>query len=150
MKRRYYGMVTHIDDHVGRLLQSLRDRGLEENTLVLFTSEHGAGGRAVRPEEVSAERKRELLAGETFHFCNEARMGQTKSVCTRTCKYNVTAGDVDELYDLVADPNELVNILSDAAYDDVVRELRDVLMRWMVDTELDRRRHEDLMSQTAW
>ncbi|MCA9920518.1 MAG: sulfatase-like hydrolase/transferase, partial [Anaerolineales bacterium] len=37
----YYGMINHIDDQVGRLLNYLRDRKLLEQTFILFTSDHG-------------------------------------------------------------------------------------------------------------
>jgi len=37
----YYAMISAIDDQVGRLLQALQDLGLEQNTIVLFTSDHG-------------------------------------------------------------------------------------------------------------
>ena len=37
----YYGAVTWVDDTVGEILQSLKDNGLEENTLVVFSSDHG-------------------------------------------------------------------------------------------------------------
>lgn len=37
----YYGMVSLIDDQVGRVLQVLRETGLDENTVVIFTSDHG-------------------------------------------------------------------------------------------------------------
>lgn len=37
----YYAMISAIDDQVGRLMQALQDLGLEENTIVLFTSDHG-------------------------------------------------------------------------------------------------------------
>jgi arylsulfatase A-like enzyme len=37
----YYAMISAIDDQVGRLMQALKDLGLEENTMVLFTSDHG-------------------------------------------------------------------------------------------------------------
>jgi len=37
----YYGMTSYIDDHVGRLLGVLRDMDLEDNTVVIFTSDHG-------------------------------------------------------------------------------------------------------------
>ncbi|SED49727.1 sulfatase family protein [Ruania alba] len=37
----YYGMMTLIDDQVGRILDHLASRGLAENTLVIFTSDHG-------------------------------------------------------------------------------------------------------------
>lgn len=37
----YYAAITCIDDQVGRLMQTLEDQGLEENTLFIFTSDHG-------------------------------------------------------------------------------------------------------------
>ena len=37
----YYGMVKCIDDNIGRLLTTLRQRDLLENTMILFTSDHG-------------------------------------------------------------------------------------------------------------
>lgn len=37
----YYGMINHVDDQVGRLLNFLRQRGLLESTFILFTSDHG-------------------------------------------------------------------------------------------------------------
>jgi arylsulfatase A-like enzyme len=37
----FAAMVTRMDRDVGRLLDALRDRGLEERTLVMFTSDNG-------------------------------------------------------------------------------------------------------------
>ncbi|MCK4282674.1 MAG: sulfatase-like hydrolase/transferase, partial [Candidatus Brocadiae bacterium] len=37
----YYGMVAMIDDNVARLLDALRAKGVEENTVVVFVSDHG-------------------------------------------------------------------------------------------------------------
>ncbi|MFI3285115.1 MAG: sulfatase-like hydrolase/transferase [Rikenellaceae bacterium] len=39
--REYFGMVKCIDDNVGRILDYLDDNGLTENTIVVFTSDHG-------------------------------------------------------------------------------------------------------------
>lgn len=36
-----YGMVSLIDASVGRILDTLRDAGLDDNTIVVFTSDHG-------------------------------------------------------------------------------------------------------------
>jgi len=36
-----YGMITLIDDCIGRVLKSLDELGLSENTIVCFTSDHG-------------------------------------------------------------------------------------------------------------
>jgi arylsulfatase A-like enzyme len=38
---RVYGMVTNIDDNVGRLLAALDERGLANNTLVIFLTDNG-------------------------------------------------------------------------------------------------------------
>ena len=37
----YYGMCTYIDDKVGRFLDALADLGIEDETAVVFTSDHG-------------------------------------------------------------------------------------------------------------
>ncbi len=37
----YHGMVKYIDDQVGRVLRKLDELGLADNTLVVFTSDHG-------------------------------------------------------------------------------------------------------------
>lgn len=42
--RVYAAMVRSIDRSVGRILDSLKAQGLDENTLVLFTSDNGAPG----------------------------------------------------------------------------------------------------------
>lgn len=39
--RQYYGMVKCIDDNVGRIVNYLKEKGLYENTIVVFTSDHG-------------------------------------------------------------------------------------------------------------
>ncbi|MDN5213385.1 sulfatase [Fulvivirgaceae bacterium BMA12] len=39
--RGYFASVTGIDDQFGRILQALKSTGLEEDTLVVFTSDHG-------------------------------------------------------------------------------------------------------------
>jgi arylsulfatase A-like enzyme len=37
----YFGMVKCIDDNVGRILNYLKSQGLDKNTIVVFTSDHG-------------------------------------------------------------------------------------------------------------
>lgn len=38
---RYFGMVKCLDDNVGKILEALRGAGVLENTLVVFTADHG-------------------------------------------------------------------------------------------------------------
>lgn len=54
----YYAAVTHIDEGVGRLLDELEAQGLREETLVMYTADHGLNcgqhglwgkGNATRP-----------------------------------------------------------------------------------------------------
>jgi len=37
----YWGYCTYIDDQIGRVLQRLDERGLAENTVVFYSSDHG-------------------------------------------------------------------------------------------------------------
>ena len=37
----YYGLVTHIDDQLGRLFDRLEALGIKDNTIVAFISDHG-------------------------------------------------------------------------------------------------------------
>lgn len=39
--RNYYACMTGVDENVGRIVDALRQNGLSENTIVVFTSDHG-------------------------------------------------------------------------------------------------------------
>lgn len=41
IQARYYGLVTLLDRAIGKILDSLEEQGLADNTIVVFTSEHG-------------------------------------------------------------------------------------------------------------
>ena len=60
----YYAAVTHIDEGVGRLLDELEAQGLREDTLVVYTADHGLNcshhglwgkGNATRPPNMLEE-----------------------------------------------------------------------------------------------
>lgn len=40
-RRAYYGMCSYIDDKVGRLLDTLDELQLQQDTVIVFTSDHG-------------------------------------------------------------------------------------------------------------
>ena len=56
----YYAAISAIDDQVGRLVRVLKETGQDENTIILFTSDHGdmLGSHGMRrkrkPHEESA------------------------------------------------------------------------------------------------
>lgn len=37
----YFGLVKEVDDHIGRILDHLDQRGLTDDTLIVFTADHG-------------------------------------------------------------------------------------------------------------
>ncbi len=41
LKKAYYAMVTHVDYQIGRLMMHLKAGGELDNTVILFTSDHG-------------------------------------------------------------------------------------------------------------
>jgi arylsulfatase len=41
MARHYYGMVSLVDQKIGDILAALRERGLDKNTWIVYTSDHG-------------------------------------------------------------------------------------------------------------
>ncbi|MHC4872264.1 MAG: sulfatase family protein [Planctomycetota bacterium] len=53
----YYASISLIDDNVGRLIQCLKDRGEFDNTIIIFTADHG---------EFLGSRK--LLRKPSLHF----------------------------------------------------------------------------------
>jgi arylsulfatase A-like enzyme len=40
-RRGYYGSVSFVDEQIGRILRTLKKRGLYENTLIIFLADHG-------------------------------------------------------------------------------------------------------------
>lgn len=53
----YYGLIKEIDDWVGKILKTLDDNGLADNTLVIFMSDHGEmlGSHGMREKNVFYE-----------------------------------------------------------------------------------------------
>jgi arylsulfatase A-like enzyme len=53
----YYGLVAEIDDWVGKIMNKLDELGLAENTMVIFTSDHGEmlGAHGLREKNVFYE-----------------------------------------------------------------------------------------------
>ncbi|QDT49001.1 Arylsulfatase [Symmachiella dynata] len=61
LRRSYYGMCTKVDEQIGRLLDVLDELDVRDNTLIVFTTEHGhffqgGGGRGDRLDKRSLKR----------------------------------------------------------------------------------------------
>jgi choline-sulfatase len=40
-RQEYFALITHMDDQIGRILQTLEETGLADNTYIIFTADHG-------------------------------------------------------------------------------------------------------------
>jgi arylsulfatase A len=41
LEKLYAAAITRLDSHVGRIIQELKDQGIDRQTIVLFTSDSG-------------------------------------------------------------------------------------------------------------
>ena len=195
----YLGMIKRLDEALGRILDALQSLNLRENTIVLFTSDHGChfktrndeykrschdaslrvptalcgpgfdgGGRVSElvslvdlpptlldaahlpvPESMAGRSVLPLLRGDAEDWpdsiwaqISESQVG--RCVRTKRWKYSVCAPgkngykesgseayDEAFLYDLLADPFELTNLIGFASHEKVKAVLREKLMRRM-------------------
>ena len=50
----FYGMITNIDDNVGRLREKLAEWDLEDNTILIFTSDNGTARGMLKPDAIKS------------------------------------------------------------------------------------------------
>ncbi|MCE2489248.1 MAG: sulfatase-like hydrolase/transferase [Anaerolineae bacterium] len=96
----YYAAVTHIDEGVGRLLDELEARGLREDTLVVYTADHGLNcshhglwgkGNATRPPNMLEESIRVPLL---FNWPGQVLPDQTAGHFVDLCDLYATLLDL--------------------------------------------------------
>ena len=189
----YYALITHIDDQIGRILDALRETGLEDDTLVIFTADHGEhlGDHGIVakgppgldscahvplimscPDRFGAGKSVGLVEGvdvtpTVLDYCGiqvppemqgrslrptiEGHEGSPrksvyiehrhpfrdswKTVRTHQIKYCVSNEGDELLFDLVADPHELTNVVADPAHADALHAMRDEMVRRWFDVE---------------
>ncbi len=164
MRRHYYANITLVDDWVGRIVATLAQRGQLENTLFVFTSDHGdclgdhgnvykftthydsvvrvpfimAGAGLPPLQRIHGRTLAPLLRGEASHHreivFSEHLPGRLMAR-TREWKLVFYPGKpYGELYHLEHDPDELHNLYENADAAPMRRELTDELLQWMVQT----------------
>ena len=52
VQKRFYGMITNIDDNFQKLLAKVDQLGIAENTIVIFTTDNGTARGYVKDEEI--------------------------------------------------------------------------------------------------
>ncbi|MEK3914582.1 sulfatase-like hydrolase/transferase [Paenibacillus sp. FSL H7-0331] len=187
---RYYGVISQADDAIGKVLQELKQTSAYDNTLVIFTSDHGdmcgshrmidkhyvlyddvvkvpliikypgtAGqgrvcdqfvynmldlpptlleglelpvpswfhGRSLIPllkDESVPDWRKEIVStynGQQFGLYTQ------RMLRTANWKYIWNTTDIDELYDLAHDPDELINRIYDPGCKELIQTLRSLL-----------------------
>lgn len=58
----YAAMVDRVDQNIGRLMDTLRQRGLDDDTIIVFLSDNGAEGHRLDQSVIAAEQGKKLLA----------------------------------------------------------------------------------------
>lgn len=124
----------------GRVPPGQRSEALVSNIDVGPTMLDAAGlsfasevhGRSILPLAAGeADNWRDDLMCETHGHC-QRHIGRL--VVTDRYKYVANKGDMDELYDLSADPYEMTNLVDDPALSDVLADMRTRLAAWQAKT----------------
>ena len=95
-------------------------------------------GRALSP--ALQDRQGREFQVDSYRFAEHRPLGdwhqtvEWRLVTDSKYKYVWNQGDLDELYDLAADPHELINLIDDPAHEGALERLRARLFGWMLDT----------------
>ncbi|HET8985817.1 MAG TPA: sulfatase-like hydrolase/transferase, partial [Trueperaceae bacterium] len=99
-------------------------------------SEYGAGGQACTLADVNALPEPHGLAAAKATLSWREAEGRRKMVRTTDWKYVTDPlGDLDELYDLKADPFELTNLAAEPGHASRIAQLQRLLLDWALTTE---------------
>jgi arylsulfatase A-like enzyme len=62
-RRSYAGMITALDDQIGRIVAALDKKGLRDNTIILFSSDNGGATSGLFAQGAKSNAEREKEAG---------------------------------------------------------------------------------------
>ncbi len=128
----YCRLTEQVDAHIGRILDAVRDAGLEETTLILFTSDHG---------DMDASHR---LASKGLFYENSVRVPlvmQYKGV--------IPAGQVDTKH-LVATGLDILPTLGDYAGADVPESLLGRSLRAIAEGQAVEDWRTFVVSENSW
>ena len=158
----YISAINRLDYNVGRLVDKLKELGIYDDTIIIYTSDHGSHFKTRNPEykrscHESASHTPLIIKGGGFEGGKkETRlsfMQISESQCgraIRTDRYKYAVRDLspvgyahgtsklyfeDYLYDLEKDPIEKHNLIKDPKYAQVRKELKEKLIEQMVNAD---------------
>ncbi|QEG24884.1 arylsulfatase [Mariniblastus fucicola] len=107
----FYGMITNIDDNVGKLCEKLNELGLKENTILIFTSDNGTARGMLKPDAIkkgyewigfngglSGTKASKLEGGHRVPFFvrwPDGKIGGGKELSTLTAQFDLLPTFVD-------------------------------------------------------
>ncbi len=129
-KAAYAGMISRMDAHIGRIMALLEELGLDDNTIVMFSSDNGTtytGGISFLPTLLGRDGQREHASlyweyHGLWHGAQAVRMGNWKGV--RLGGHDDAEAPI-ELYDLESDIGETTDV--SAEHPDIVARVRAVM-----------------------
>jgi len=183
-RRAFYALCTHIDQQLGALIGTIREEGILDNTIILFTSDHGdmlgnhnmwakqtffegschvpmilmgvencrrvgfnrtddrlAGLQDVMPTLLdlagidvpgTVEGRSMISAPPRDHLYGEFGETGAASRMIRHRHYKLIyypVGNVFQLFDLKADPNEMVDLAARPDHANILGDLKEMLLR---------------------
>ncbi len=122
-------------DHFGRSLLGLLSGRTDEHKDAVFC-EGGHNREETQALEMVSADSSLLCYHQKSAIQTEIRDSVCKSVMVRSGKWKfvLRLSDLDELYDLAADPLEMVNLAADPLHRQTVIELTDRIARWYIET----------------
>ncbi|WP_130859316.1 sulfatase-like hydrolase/transferase [Gracilibacillus phocaeensis] len=146
----YYGMISHLDQQIGKVLQALSNNGLAQDTLIVYTSDHGL---AVGQHGLMAKQNMYEHSLHIPFIINGKHIPKGKTVDSLACQYDIfpTICDLAEitppeniegqsLVPLLTGQKDYIRRTVFAVYTDVQRMIRDE--RWKL-IKYDRSKQHD-------
>ena len=191
----YFGLITYLDAQVGRVLDFIDKNGIADDTIILFTADHGDnigdhglffktfftegsahipllvsipgktnGGACDRPvgqedimpticDELDIDIPNEVDGASLLPLVAEPKAehakpfavsqfdsGDNMSMMFREQRYKycyVRFNATEEMYDMVEDPHEIVNLATNAKYADELLRIRTAANQWCVENNHD-------------
>ncbi|MEZ6097540.1 MAG: sulfatase-like hydrolase/transferase [Pirellulaceae bacterium] len=150
----YYGMITHLDAQIGRVLQALHNSPFAENTIVIYAADHGlaVGSHGLLGKQSLYEHSMQCplimvgpgIAPGTSTYAMTYLYDIFPTICDFT---HVTAPDEldgKSLAPIVSDPSTTVRDSIMLAYRDLMRAVRDDRWKLIVYPQINHRQLFDL------
>ena len=153
MKRLYYAMCAKVDDLSSMVVDALKERGLYDDTLILFFSDHGDfTGDYSLPEKTHSTMQDCLMRvplvvkppagvpvkrGNRQHLAFPYHVIGSHAIMCRTHKHKYIRRFYTghhELFDLVLDPGETKNVSGHPEYAEVERQCETRLLDYFMHT----------------